>query len=78
MQTTIQLPDALFEESMAITAARGATIEELIVEAVAHEVALHRTFAADFGHSEVKLPLVPSLHPRTMDLSRFDFDDLLA
>jgi hypothetical protein len=38
MQTTVDIPDFLYQESKALAAARGATVEKFIVEAVAKEV----------------------------------------
>ena len=77
MQTTINLPDALFEKSAAIAASRGATVEQLIVEAVAKEVEAHDPVST-CGTDEVNLPVLRSLRPGTLGLSGFDFDDLLA
>jgi hypothetical protein len=77
MRTTIDLPDALFEKSAAIAAARGATVEQLIVDAVAKEVEASNT-TGTCGNDEVELPVLRSLRPGTLDLSGFDFDDLLA
>ena len=77
MQTTINLPDALFEKSAAIAASRGATVEQLIVEAIAKEVEANDPVSTS-GTAEVELPVLRSLRPGTLDLSGFDFDDLLA
>ena len=38
MQTTVDLPDSLYQKSMTLAASRGATVEQFIVEAVAKEV----------------------------------------
>jgi hypothetical protein len=80
MQTTVDLPDSLYRESKTLAASRGATVEEFIVEAVAKEVQgnLASGVSGSNGHSEIELPLVPSKQPGTLDLSQFDFDDLLA
>ena len=77
MQTTINLPDALFEKSAAIAASRGATVEQVIVEAIAKEVEAYDPVST-CGNGEVELPVLRSRHPGTLDLSEFDFDDLLA
>jgi hypothetical protein len=80
MQTTVDLPDSLYRESKTLAASRGATVEEFIVEAVAKEVQgnLASGVRGPNSHSEIELPLVPSKQPGTLDLSQFDFDDLLA
>jgi predicted DNA-binding antitoxin AbrB/MazE fold protein len=33
---------------------------------------------AGFGDREIELPILRSKHPGTLDLSQFDFDDLLT
>jgi len=42
MQTTVDLPDSLYQKSKTLAASRGATVEEFIVEAVAKEVQAER------------------------------------
>ncbi len=74
MLTTVNLPDSLYLESEALAASRGATVEQLIVEAV--EKAVHAEGAR--GYCDVELPVIRSKRPGTLDLSGFDFDDLLA
>jgi len=76
MQTTVNLPDALFERSATVAASRGTTVEQLIVQAIAKEVGVG---SSGFnGDGEVELPVLASKRPGTLDLSNFDFDDLLA
>jgi hypothetical protein len=82
MQAIINLPDALYHKSEAVAASRGATVEELIIEAVAREVQGVTESSASIlntaGSREVELPVIRSKRPGTLDLSRFDFDELLA
>jgi hypothetical protein len=79
MQTTVDLPDALYRKGVALAASRGATVEQLIIEAVAKAVQGDlRPSASDPGNREVKLPLIHSKRPGTLDLSNFDFDELLG
>ena len=80
MQTTVDLPDSLYKKSQALATSRGATVEQLIVEAVAKEVQgnLGSSAPETYGDREVELPVIRSRRPGTLDLSRFDFDDLLA
>jgi hypothetical protein len=80
MQTTVNLPDSLYQKSEALAAARGATVEQFIVEAVKKEVqdsAGPATFGS-FGDRDVNLPVIRSRRPGALDLSNFDFDDLLS
>ena len=80
MQTTLNLPDFLYEKSAALAASRGATVEEFIVAALTKEVQgnLGSGAAGIYGDREVELPVIRSNRRATLDLSRFDFDDLLA
>lgn len=80
MQTVVDLPDSLYQESKTLAASRGATVEQFIVEAVAKEVQgnLGTGTQGLHGDREIELPVVPSKRPGTLDLSHFDFDDLLA
>jgi hypothetical protein len=80
MQTTLNLPDALYQKSEALAASRGATVEQFIVEAVKKEGQsnLGSAIFGSFGDREVNLPVIRSRRPGALDLSNFDFDDLLA
>ena len=80
MQTTVNLPDSLYHKSEALAASRGATVEQFIVEAVRKEVQcnLGSGTSGTYGDREVDLPIVRSRRPGTLDLSHFDFDDLLT
>jgi hypothetical protein len=66
------------DASMAVS--RGATVEQFIVEAVRKEVQdnLGSGTSGSFGDRELDLPAMRSCRPGTLDLSNFDFDDLLA
>ena len=79
MQTTVNLPDSLYQQTEALAASRGATMEQFIVEAVNKEVQGNlRADKPSRGAREAELPVVRSMRPGTLDLSHFDFDDLLA
>jgi hypothetical protein len=80
MQTTVNLPDSLCQKSEALAVSRGSTVEQLIVEAVEKEVKsnLVAGVLGSCGDRDVELPIIASSRPGTMDLSNFDFDDLLA
>jgi hypothetical protein len=76
MRTTIDMPDALFRRTKAVAALRGSSMKDLIVQAVQREVT-GATVSAPKRH-RVKLPLIQSPSGRKVDLSNFDFDDLLG
>lgn len=79
MQTTVDLPDALYRKGVALAASRGATVEQFIIEAVAKAVQGNlRSSTSDSGNREVELPLIHSKRPGTLDLSNFDFDELVG
>jgi hypothetical protein len=80
MQTTVNLPDSLYQKSEALAASRGATVEQFIIEAVTKEVQsdLGSSTSDTCGDHEVDLPIIRSRRPGTLDLSNFDFDDLLT
>jgi hypothetical protein len=79
MQATIDLPDALYRKGAALAASRGATVEQFIIEAVTKAVQGDlRSSASDPGSRKVELPLIHSKRPGTLDLSDFDFDELLG
>lgn len=78
MQTTVNPPDSLYEKSEALAASRGATVEQFIVEAVKKEIQDTIGSGASHGNREVELPVIRCRRPGTLDLSNFDFDDLLA
>jgi hypothetical protein len=75
MRTTVDLPDTLFRKTKATAALRGSTMKELIVRAIEREV-------GDRSPSKKAAPRVTlPIHlksGRKLDLSNFDFDDLLA
>jgi hypothetical protein len=77
MRTTIDLPDALFRRTKATAALRGSTMKELIVRAVEREIAQQGS-SKKAPARRVKLPLLHLKGGRKLDLSNFDFDDLLA
>jgi hypothetical protein len=76
MQTTVNLPDSLYQKSEQLAASRGATVEQFIVEAVKKEVGSETS--GSFGDRDINLPVIHSSRPGALDLSDFDFDDLLA
>ena len=77
MQTTVNIPDCLYRMSERLAASRGATVEQFIVDAVEKEVQ-GDLGTETCGGREVELPVIRSRRPGTLDLSQFDFDDLLA
>ncbi len=77
MRTTIDLPDSLFRRTKALAASRGSSLKDLIVLAVEREVNAQAALA-DSSSRRVKLPLFHLRSKRKLDLTDFNFDDLLA
>jgi len=75
MRTTIDLPDALFRKTKATAAMRGSSMKDLIVRAVEREVSQAPARAKT---KRAKLPVVRSWKGPKLDLTHFDFDDLLS
>jgi len=78
MRTTIDLPDNLFRRTKALAAVRGSSLKELVVRAVEREVEVGFSPEAAPVPRSPKFPLVHLRSRRKLDLSKFDFDDLLA
>jgi hypothetical protein len=76
MRTTVDLPDSLFRKTKAVAALRGSSMKELIIHAVEREVASGAV--GEPKRRRVKLPLIHSPSGRKVDLTGFDFDDLLG
>lgn len=74
MRTTIDMPDTLFRKTKAVAALRGSSMKELIIHAVEREV----TNPTPAKRGRIKLPLIQSPSGRKLDLTGFDFDDLLG
>ena len=76
MRTTVDLPDPLFRRTKAVAALRGSSMKDLIIRAVEREVTT--SSASKTKRRRVKLPLIQSPSGRKLDLTGFDFDDLLG
>jgi len=77
MRTTIEIPDELFRRAKATAALRGSTMKDLVVRAVEREVE-SKAIDRKKADRRVKLPILHLKSGRKLDLSNFDFDDLLA
>ena len=75
MRTTIDLPDALFRRTKAVAAMRGSSMKDLIIHAVEREVTAP---VAPAKRKQIKLPIIRSWKGRKLDLTGFDFDELLG
>ena len=79
MRTTIDLPDGLFRRTKATAALRGSSMKDLIVLAIEREVTQDsRGIAGQAVAKPSRVPLIHLRRGRKLDLTAFDFDDLLT
>ena len=76
MQTSIELPDTIYQQGERLARVRGYTLEQLIVRALERELSQEEVSSP--SPDRVSLSLIHSKNPGTLDLTKFDFDDLLA
>lgn len=74
MRTTIDMPDTLFRKTKAVAALRGSSMKDLIIQAVEREVT---NPTPSVKRKRIELPLIKSWKGRKLDLTGFDFDELL-
>lgn len=74
MRTTIDLPDALFRRAKATAAVRGVSMKKLVVAAIERET---QPAAPPKPTKQRPFPTVHLKHKKVLDLSGFNFDDLL-
>jgi hypothetical protein len=77
MRTTVDLPDDLFRRTKALAALRGDSLKDLVVRAIETEIGA-RSPAETGPTGRARLPLIRLHSKRKLDLTGFDFDDLLA
>ncbi|HWG20534.1 MAG TPA: hypothetical protein VG225_08375 [Terracidiphilus sp.] len=76
MRTTIELPESVYLQSEQAARQRGVSVEQFVLRMLERELALEPT--AEPRSKRVRLPLIHSQRPGSLDLGSFDFDDLLA
>jgi hypothetical protein len=76
MRTTIDMPDTLYRRTKAVAALRGSSMKELIVHAVEREVSTPKV-PTKLKAKHVRLPLMKTWKGPKLDLTGFDFDELL-
>jgi hypothetical protein len=78
MRTTIDLPDDLFRQAKATAALRGSSMKELVIRALAREFGRHIPAPRKGRRPTTKLPVMPWKGKKKLDLTNFNFDDLLS
>lgn len=74
MRTTVDLPDELFRKMKATAALRGMSLKQFITRAVETEISKPR----QRKRHRVKLPLIRSKNPGTLNLTNAEIEDLLT
>jgi hypothetical protein len=77
MRTTIDLPDTLFRKTKATAALRGSTMKEIVIQALQREIEQQPSESKKAGRTN-KLPVMPWKGKKKLDLTNFNFDDLLS
>ena len=76
MRMTIDLPDALHRKAKRVAARRDSSLKDLVIHAVKCELSVGAP--AKNQRKGVNLPLIRTSGGRKLDLTNFDFDDLLG
>jgi hypothetical protein len=74
MRTTVDMPDALFRRAKATAAVRGVSLKDLVIAAIERET---QPAAPPKPKNKRPFPTVHLKHKKVLDLSGFNFDDLL-
>jgi hypothetical protein len=75
MRTTIDIPDHVYRQLKVKAANEGATLREIALRGIERE--LHPG-SASVPTTKFKIPVIPSAHPGTLNLTNEDIDDILA
>ena len=78
MRTTVDLPDALYRKTKALAALRGSSMKDFIIRAVQNEADAATVPRSKHRNEPLKLPHLRLKSGRKLDLTGFDFDDLLG
>ncbi|HEY0758458.1 MAG TPA: hypothetical protein VGD59_04285 [Acidisarcina sp.] len=76
MRTTIDIADAIYERSQKVARESGISVEQLIARMLERDLASES--APIKSGNRVSLPLVQSGRPASLDLSSYNFDELLG
>ena len=74
MRTTVDVPEPVFRKMKATAALRGVSLKEFPLSAVEHEMT-RKSSAKDYT---VRLPLIRSKHPGTLNLTNAEIEDSLG
>ena len=75
MRTTLDLPDATFRQRKSLAARRGMTLKQVLHSAVEREIVAATTPPS---RRRVKVPILKSKEPGTLNLTNAEIEDLLT
>jgi len=75
MRATVELPESVYRRTEQVARTRGLSVDELISGMLERELGEEPSSSVP---KRVSFPLIRSKHPGTLDLTGFNFDDLLA
>jgi predicted DNA-binding ribbon-helix-helix protein len=75
MRTTLDLPDATFRQLKSLAARRGTTLKQVLRSAVEKEIV---TATAKLPRRRIKVPVLKSKEPGSLNLTNAEIDDFLA
>jgi hypothetical protein len=75
MRTTVDIPDPLFRKMKQVAALSGMSLKEFITRAIEAELSKQRM---PNKRHRVRLPLIRSKHPGSLDLTNAKIEDLLT
>ena len=75
MRTTLDLPDSIFRQLKSLAAKRGTTLKQVLRSAVEKEIvaAIART-----EQRRIKVPILKSKEPGSLNLTNAEIEDLLT
>ena len=77
MRTTVDLPDPLFRRAKATAAIRGVSLKDLLITAVERKKRPARKAPPKARNRNAPSRPIHLKHKKVLDLSAFNFDDLL-
>ena len=75
MRTTLDLPDATFRQLKSLAAKRGTTLKQILRSAVDKEIV---AATARTEQRRIKVPILKSKEPGSLNLTNAEIEDLLT
>ncbi len=75
MRTTLDLPDSIFRQLKSLAAKRGTTLKQVLRSAVEKEIV---AATARTEQRRIKIPILKSKEPGSLNLTNAEIEDLLT